>query len=166
MSTIRCRFCHEYIDEAAYPDHEAEHLKLKADGQQSEYVTLPPEDRDPYPLEGVPKVYRHRKCGVATRMPDEIIRSYLKDPFLYSADATFCCGCGTHVPWSECVWVETGEDLQKYMDGLRAARKRGGTQTAVPAQQGKPEPGSRGCFGVILAICVGVGVLAARLLAG
>jgi hypothetical protein len=56
-------------------------------------------------------------------MPEEIIRSYLRNPFLYMADATFCCGCGTHVPDRECTWRETGENLQEYMDGLRAGKK-------------------------------------------
>jgi hypothetical protein len=54
-------------------------------------------------------------------MPDEIVRSYLKNPYMYMADATFCCGCGKHVPFRECKWEETGENLQDYMDELRAA---------------------------------------------
>src|SRR5262249_14107482 len=91
LATIRCPYCHEYIDSAAYPAHEAEHLKPRLDGQQSEYATLPPEEREEGSLTGVPKVYRHRKCGVTTGMPEEIIRSYLKNPYMYMADATFCC---------------------------------------------------------------------------
>jgi hypothetical protein len=153
MSTVRCRFCHEYIDAADLPGHEETHRRLRPDGQQEEYATLPPEDVEEISLDGVPKVYRHRKCGVMTRMPDEIIRSYLKDPFLYSADATFCCGCGAHVPWRECVWTETGEDLQTYTDKLRAATKAG-----LPMPRSQPKP--RGCFGVVLAMLAGVVVLA------
>ncbi len=122
MSTIRCPFCHEYIEEAAYSAHEAEHMKLRPDGQQGEYVTLPPDLRDEGSLDGVPKVYRHNRCGEHTGMPEEIIRSYLINPYLYSADRTFCTGCGIHVPLSECVWVETGEDLQTYTDKLRAEK--------------------------------------------
>jgi hypothetical protein len=106
----------------AYPAHEGEHLKLRADGQQSEYVTLPPKERTEGSLEGVPRVYKHKKCGCLTGMPEEIIRSYLKNPYLYSADRTFCCGCHKHVPWRDCVWVETGEDLQTYTDRLRAQK--------------------------------------------
>jgi hypothetical protein len=140
MGTIRCPYCHEYIDSSAYPAHEAEHRKPRADGQQSEYATLPPEAREEGSLAGVPKVYRHRKCGVATGMPEEIIRSYLKNPYMYMADATFCCSCGKHVPFRECVWVETGEDLQTYTDKLRAA---------------KPEMKPKGCLG-ILVLAVGV----------
>ena len=122
MSTIRCPFCHEHIDAAAYDEHEAEHLKLRPDGQQAEYVTLPPEERTEGSLEGVPKVYRHAKCNSHTGMPEEIIRSYLQNPYLYLADRTFCCGCGSHVPFRECVWIETGEDLQTYTDRLRAQK--------------------------------------------
>ena len=55
-------------------------------------------------------------------MPEEIVRSYLKNPYLYLADSTFCCGCGRHVPFRECKWTETGENLQAYMDDLRAQK--------------------------------------------
>lgn len=122
METIRCPFCHEYIDSTAYRTHEAEHLKLRPDGQLSEYMTLPPEEREQGSLEGVPQAYRHKACGSVTGMPEEIIRSYLQNPWLYVADRTFCCGCGKHVPFGECVWIETGEDLQSYTDKLRAKK--------------------------------------------
>ncbi len=122
MPKVRCQFCHEYIDAAAYPAHEAEHLKPRTDGQQSEYVTLPPEEREQGDLSDVPTVYVHVKCGAATGMPEEIVRSYLKNPYLYLADVTFCMGCGTHVPLRECKWTETGEDLQTYTDRLRAEK--------------------------------------------
>jgi hypothetical protein len=141
MSTIRCPYCHEQIDKRDYSAHEAEHLKLQDDGQQSEYATLPPEDRESGSLSGVPKVYRHTKCGVATKMPEEIIRSYLKNPYMYMADETFCCGCNTHVPFRECQWTETGEDLQTYTDKLRAQ---------------KPEMKPKGCLAAIVLLTGGV----------
>lgn len=122
MEKVRCPFCHEPIDETDYAAHEAEHLKLRPDGQQSEYVTLPPEQREQGDLSGVPQVYVHVKCGAATGMPEEIIRSYLQNPYLYLADATFCTGCGVHVPMRECKWTLTGEDLQTYTDRLRAQK--------------------------------------------
>ena len=50
-------------------------------------------------------------------MPDEIIRSYLADPFLYN-DNSFCSGCGTYVPLAELFWQETNESL------LSADRRR------------------------------------------
>jgi hypothetical protein len=120
MKKVRCQFCHEYVDQAKYDAHRARHVRQKADGQQTDYVTLPPSERDRRPLDGVPRVYVHRVCGACTGMPEDIIRSYLKNPFLYSADRTFCTGCGEHVPLSECEWTETGEDLQSYTDRLRS----------------------------------------------
>jgi hypothetical protein len=141
MAQVRCPYCHEYIDEAAFPAHEAEHRKARPDGQQTDYATLPEAEREQGDLTGVPKVYVHRKCGVATGMPEEIIRSYLKNPFMYMADATFCCGCGKHVPFRECVWAETGEDLQSYTDKLRSA---------------KPEMRPKGCLASVLIAGVGL----------
>lgn len=122
MKQIRCNFCHEHIDQSDYDAHVAEHMKLRPDGQQSEYVTLPPEEREQGDLEGIPQVYVHKKCGAGTGMPEEIIRTYLKNPYTYLADKTFCTGCGSHVPMRECVWTETGEDLQTYTDRLRAQK--------------------------------------------
>ena len=141
MEQIRCPYCHEFIDKAEFPAHEAAHRKTRPDGQQSEYATLPEEERAQGDLAGVPKVYVHRKCGAATGMPEEIIRSYLQNPYLYSADATFCCGCGKHVPFRECVWTETGEDLQSYTDKLRAA---------------KPEMKPKGCLAALVFFGVGL----------
>jgi hypothetical protein len=47
-----------------------------------DHVTVHPTGRFKGSLRGVPQVYRHPKCGVATKMPEEIIRSYLVNPFL------------------------------------------------------------------------------------
>ena len=135
MAQIRCPFCHQYVDKAEYTAHAAKHTLRRPDGQQTDYVTLPKEDREPGDLTGVPRVYVHRKCGVATGMPEEIIRSYLKNPYMYS-DKTFCCGCGGHVPLQECEWVETGQDLQSYNDELRRSKP-----------EMKPK---RGCFATVL----------------
>ncbi len=141
MAQVRCPYCHEHIDEAAFPAHEARHLKTRPDGQQTDYATLPEEEREQGDLAGVPQVYVHSKCGVATGMPEEIIRSYLKNPYMYLADETFCCGCGRHVPFRECAWVESGEDLQTYTDKLRAA---------------KPEMKPKGCLAAAVLAAVGL----------
>ena len=122
MQQVRCEFCHEFINASEYPTHREQHLKLRADGQQTDYATLPEADRENGPLYGVPQVYVHRKCGNATGMPEDIIRSYLKNPYMYLADETFCTGCGTHVAMGECQWQETGENLQTYMNRLRAEK--------------------------------------------
>jgi hypothetical protein len=144
VGKIRCPYCHEFVEESEYSRHEAAHRKARPDGQQTDYATLPSEEREQGDLTGVPKVYVHGKCGAATGMPEEIIRSYLKNPYMYMADATFCCGCRRHVPFRECAWIETGEDLQSYTDKLRAA---------------KPEMKPKGCLAVIF--LAGVGLAAA-----
>lgn len=122
MFRLRCPYCHEWVDSDQYETHRREHLKLRPDGQQNEYITLPPEQREQGLLEGVPSVYRHERCNSCTVMPEEIIRTYLKNPYTYMADRSFCCGCHKHVPCRELVWVETGENMQKYNDCLRASR--------------------------------------------
>lgn len=122
MDWVRCQYCHEYVERGLYPAHEAEHRRLRADGQQTDYATLPPEEQAAGDLDGVPTVYVHRRCRRATGMPEEIVRSYLVNPYMYLADRTFCTGCGKHVPFRECEWDDTGENLQRYFDRLRAAK--------------------------------------------
>ncbi len=124
LGTIRCQFCHEYIPEGMYDAHVSQHLALGEDGQQNDYATLPPEmlDMSSDEFEDAPRWYRHEKCGEVTGMPEEIIATYLRDPWFYLSDKTFCTGCGKHVPLRECVWEETEEDLQTYTDRLRATK--------------------------------------------
>lgn len=53
-------------------------------------------------------------------MPEEIIRSYLVNPFLYN-DRTFCCGCNDYVPLAEVYWTETEQNLLEYNEQLKQA---------------------------------------------
>lgn len=122
MQKVRCEFCHRYFEKELSFAHRNQHPELREDGQQTDYATLPPEEREPRDLTGTPRVYLHKRCGAETEMPEEIIRSYLVNPYLYYSDRTFCAGCGKHVRNRECVWTETGENLQVYMDRLRAAK--------------------------------------------
>jgi hypothetical protein len=119
MGMIRCEYCHNEVEARDFPAHRAKHVKLCADGQQMDYATLPPEEREEGSLEGVPRVYVHLRCGAGTVMQESIIRSYLKDPFMYD-DLNYCTGCKANVPDQECEWQETGENLHSYMEGLRA----------------------------------------------
>ena len=119
MSQKRCPFCHDYISSKEFDAHYEEHLQLRPDGQHEDYVTLPPDERTKDSLDKEPDTYIHTKCNVATQMPEEIIRSYLVNPYLYLSDKTFCTGCGIHVPNKECYWMVTGEDLQSHMNRLR-----------------------------------------------
>jgi hypothetical protein len=114
----RCPFCHQDVPVAVFNAHVAEHTKLREDGQMTDHVTKAPEDQFQGDLADVPRWYRHDKCGAVTGMPEEIIRSYLADPFLYS-DYTFCTGCGNYPHQSEFHWVESGENLQSYNRRLR-----------------------------------------------
>lgn len=157
MTTIRCPFCHEHIDAEEFRSHVTKHRKLRPDGQQTEYVTLPPEDRLEGSLDDVPHVYVHTLCGGATGMPEEIIRSYLNDPYMYGADRTFCCTCHIHVPQRECLWEETGENMQTYFDRLRAARPdlkpKGWDQRFMTASTTRFSPAlssAPGCLGGIV----------------
>ncbi len=117
---VRCPYCHILIPQESYGSHEQQHTRLKPDGQKTDHVTGAPEQRYAGSLEGVPRVYRHARCGGGTGMPEEIIRSYLVNPLLY-IDRTFCCRCGDYVNPAELKWVETGENLMDYWGSLRAA---------------------------------------------
>ena len=121
--TVRCDFCHQYIPADQLTRHVEHHLKKRADGQQTDYATLPPELFRPIvSFESAPRDYAHRRCGAVTGMPEAIIKTYLTNPWYYLANRTYCCGCQKHVPLRECIWEETGEDLQSYTDRLRSAR--------------------------------------------
>jgi len=119
---VRCEYCHEHIPRSEYSSHVEAHLKARSDGQQTDYATLPPEDRESVDFESAPRWYRHKTCGAVTGMPEEVIQTYLANPWFYLSDKTFCSGCNTHVRQGECTWEGTGEDLQVYTDRLRDAR--------------------------------------------
>ncbi len=110
LFTKECPFCHHTVFRPLYWLHERRHTKLLDDGQMTDHYELREEDRYKGSLEGVPQVYHHEKCGAQTGMPEDIIRSYLVKPDLYSP-YTFCVGCNDYVPHSEVSWVETGESL-------------------------------------------------------
>ncbi len=123
VEQVRCQFCHEYIPRSEYDRHAQQHLKLQDDGEQTDYATLPVEEREgSSEFEQAPRWYRHQKCGGVTGMPEEIIQTYLTNPWFYLSDKTFCTECEKHVRQRECVWEETGENLQTYSDRLRAAK--------------------------------------------
>jgi len=118
MLFIRCAFCHKLIFRPLYAPHKAKHTKAMPDGQMTDHVTLDPKKRHHASLAGVPRAYRHPKCGGVTIMPEEIVRSYLVNPFLYSS-RTFCCGCNGYVPQDQVFWIETGEGLTDYFRELQ-----------------------------------------------
>lgn len=118
MLFIRCQFCHKLVFRPFYKRHRAKHTTRLADGQMTDHISVHPSGRYQGPLDDVPRSYVHSVCGGGTGMPEEIIRSYLVNPFLYS-DHSFCCGCNDYVSKSELFWQETGESLADYDEGLR-----------------------------------------------
>jgi hypothetical protein len=142
---IECPFCHKSVFRWFYSWHESGHTALRPDGQMNEHVTLSREERYAGSLDGVPQAYRHAKCGVATGMPEEVIRSYLVDPLTYN-DSSFCCGCGTYVVSSDLTWVETGETVMSYMGKLRSSflKERFAIDTSRERRAGDPGKGGRG----------------------
>jgi hypothetical protein len=46
-------------------------------------------------------------CGAATKMSLPLCETYARDPHFYGA--TYCVGCGMHLPVAEFKWAEDGE---------------------------------------------------------
>ncbi|MBC7853597.1 MAG: hypothetical protein IAF94_09185 [Pirellulaceae bacterium] len=106
-----CPFCHTWLANNIFDEHVASHTRLLPDGQMKDHVTVRPEERFAGDLAKEPRWYVHPKCGGVTGMPEEIIRSYMVDPFLYN-ESSFCTGCHGYVPTAELFWQETNESLQ------------------------------------------------------
>jgi hypothetical protein len=119
MIFVRCAFCHKLVFRPFYPGHRAKHTKRLPDGQMTDHITVHPTGRYQGSLAGIPRGYQHPRCRAVTGMPEEIIRSYLVNPFLYSG-GSFCCGCNDYVSYEELFWVETGECLDDYFRNLQA----------------------------------------------
>jgi hypothetical protein len=81
--------------------------------------TLPP---------GTPQLYVHKRCKCETKMPTDVIREYLDNPFeLGEEPTTYCSECEEDVPWKECHWADTRQNLYDYIDDLRAEMVVNGT---------------------------------------
>lgn len=107
-----------------------EHLQLKANGQQKDYVVLTADERAKGFVEPVRRAYVHRKCGVVTIMSQELAETYARCPDFYSG--TFCCGCRNHFP--------VGEDGEFVWDGTN--QKVGTTQKPHACVDDANEPGA------------------------
>lgn len=131
-SEVRCRFCHQWVTFRRIREHEHAHMQRGPDGQQESHLTVPPENRFRGSLEGIPIHYRHQKCGQTTTMPEDIVRSYLANPFLYD-DTSFCSGCGDYVHIGTLQWLDTGETLLVHDRRLKAEYlKRYGLPPCAP----------------------------------
>lgn len=118
MLFVRCAFCHKLVFRLFYESHRAKHTAPLPDGQMTDHITVHPSGRYQGSLRGVPQNYLHPACGEVTGMPEEIIRSYLVNPFLYSG-GSFCCGCNDYMPYEELFWEETGQSLAEYFQKLK-----------------------------------------------
>jgi Protein of unknown function (DUF3239) len=113
-----CRFCHETVFLPFYVNHLSKHIERREDGQMKDHITVCPEQRYQGLITQVPQIYIHEYCQSSTKMPEEIIRSYLANPFLYN-QYTFCTGCNDYVHQSLLFWHETGQSLADYFDDLQ-----------------------------------------------
>ena len=48
-------------------------------------------------------------CGIVTKMGTELSETYARNPNFYGA--TYCCGCGKHLPIDEFLWEGTDEKV-------------------------------------------------------
>jgi hypothetical protein len=173
MALLHCPYCHLEVEDASFEAHIKSHTRIRPDGQLTTYKTLKPEGRELGDISDVPQTYYHIRCGVGTIMPEEIVRSYLVNPYLYS-NVTYCGGCQEHVPYTECYWEETKENLQAYFDGLRALKPELKPKliSNLPSQDvtpEKPNKQSENVAGIILGIlflAVGIGLPALIMLIG
>lgn len=76
-----------------------EHLALKPNGMQADYVVLTDAERAKGFVRPVRDKYIHSKCGIETVMSRKLAETYARDPSFYSG--TYCVGCGTHFPVGE-----------------------------------------------------------------
>lgn len=115
---LHCEFCHHLTFLPLYWIHEQQHIKLLPDGQRTNHITIEPEHHYQGLLDRVPQVYFHPGCGTVTKMPEDIIRSYLVNPFLYN-EYTYCYGCSDYVLQDQLYWQETGQCLADYFQELQ-----------------------------------------------
>lgn len=78
-----------------------------ATGQHGDHWVLSEEDRAKGFHRPLRREYRHKPCGVTTRMSVQIAQSYAANPKFYTE--TFCVGCGGYRPVSEFIWPDGSE---------------------------------------------------------
>ncbi len=89
-------------------------------------------------------------------MPADVIREYLENPFDLGEDpTTTCTRCRDDVPWQDCCWADTEQNLYEYIDDRRAEMVISGND---------PRPGTPALnwllllFGAGLGVAVGAGI--------
>lgn len=78
--------------------------------QAEAYLVLSDEERAKGFVRPVRRAYVHNRgkaCGTQTRMSVALCETYAREPTFYGA--TYCVGCGMHLPVAEFDWVEDDE---------------------------------------------------------
>lgn len=83
-------------------------------GMNKKYLVMSEEERSQGFVRPLRRSYRHveciapdHACHTVTTMGLALCETYARNPAYYSA--TFCTGCGKHLPVDQFVWVEDGE---------------------------------------------------------
>jgi hypothetical protein len=123
MLWIDCPFCHKKVLRFFYAGYRAKHTAPLPDGQMKDHITVHSTGRYKGSLSGIPQVYRHPKCGVATKMPDGDYPQLSREPVPVRG-GSFCCGCNDYVPEGELFWTETGQNMAEYNQDLKEAYRQ------------------------------------------
>lgn len=75
--------------------------------QAKKYLVLSEEERKKGFVRPVRRSYVHLKCGLSTRMGQELAETYARNPKFYGA--TYCVHCQMHLPVQEFVWYDDGQ---------------------------------------------------------
>jgi hypothetical protein len=114
-----CPHCGRDVLYFLYSVHVVKHATVTAVRTKSVSVALPADERYVGPIHHVPRLYRHRVCGSWSTVPEDMVRSFLVNPFFY-ADRWECRGCKRLVPTAELSFAQTGECVLTYIQRLRA----------------------------------------------
>ena len=113
-----CPYCDRNVLYFLYSVHIVKHATVQARRTKDGRVVLPGDERYAGSLHGVPRLYRHPACGSWSNLAEDVIRSYLVNPFLHG-DRWGCRGCKRFVPTAELYFAQTGECVFAYMQRLR-----------------------------------------------
>ena len=70
--------------------------------QAEVYLVLSAEERAKGFVRPLRHAYKHKTCGTATMMGQELAETYARNPKFYGG--TFCCHCQMHRPVAEFTW--------------------------------------------------------------
>lgn len=77
--------------------------------QHEVYLVMSEEERAKGFVRPLHRAYVHKACGTRTTMGLALCETYARDPKFYGA--TYCCGCGKHLPVNEFLWDGTNDEV-------------------------------------------------------